>query len=115
MKGWTFDLFHITTPENAEKILQEGFTTGRIYFTIRKLVPYWKKKLERNVIVKVKITRQFFFDEIYMWDMDEFSSGPPGEFSYGEGWKGWNAPEKRPQLKHGVNCELELTTEFDEG
>ena len=115
-------VFHVTTEGAAQKILREGFinsrtgysgSSGRIYFTKVSFIDTWKEILFKGrnlkpVVLQVVIPHEFYHQEFYDWDLDEFSSGPPGQVTYGEGVYGWNAPERRPYLQPGVNCAISI-------
>lgn len=110
-------IFHVTSKDVAQKILREGFinatpgSIGRVYFTKVRFVKHWLTLLEKErgaklVILQVIVPHEFYHQEFYDWDLDEFSSGPPGQVTYGEGVYGWNAPERRPYLQPGINCTI---------
>jgi hypothetical protein len=114
-------VFHITTSENAKKILQEGFinsnpgTIGRVHFCKIRFLDYWKKILIKEpkamAVLRVDMPHEFYHQEFYDWDLDEYSGGPPGEVTYGEGVFGWNDPVKRPYLQPGINCTISIYQE----
>lgn len=106
-------VYHITPRENVSAILKEGFKSNRndrISFckenTLNKWIKIMKDHCPRGElsVLEVIVSDDFFNEEFFDWDKDEYSSGPKGEVSYGEGKNGWNDPAPRPVLKHGVNC-----------
>jgi hypothetical protein len=108
-------LYHITFLESAKQILKNGFWEGRVWFTNKENLTYWKRRFKdgnklKLTVIEVKIASKFYKEEIYDWSKDKFSKGHPGQFTYGEGKHGWNEPQKRPVLKNGVNCEMRILT-----
>jgi len=112
-------LYHITAPKNVNSIMCNGFipkpgTSGRVCFCKPETLEIWQEILRTRhpiqVVLEVKVTAKLYKEEFYDWDKDEFSSGPPGEVSYGEGKHGWNEPVQRPKLAHKTNCTVTVNT-----
>ena len=111
-------IYHITPKENVESILRDGFipkkgTSGRISFCKKESLPRWLEimkdfhsKKQRNSVLEVTVEDTFYEQEFFDWNEDEYSGGPKGEVSYGEGKNGWNDPIPRPLLKSGINCTI---------
>ena len=82
------NLYHITTKDNAKSILKNGFKNGRNCFTKIRFLKYWWNKLEKESnkkLVALKITIPFdLYCKFYDWDLDEYSSGAPGEMTFDE-------------------------------
>ena len=63
-------------------------------------------KEQQNSVLEVTVADAFYEQEFFDWNKDEYSGGPRGEVSYGEGKYGYNDRILRPILKHGVNCTI---------